>query len=180
MRKLSCIIQAGPKHDQMLPYERGRGNGDRDLGTGNMTTRLRLEVWRRQHLEKAKKWFSPETPERAQMGRFNFSPIKIISDSWPLQLWEITFLLLQVTKLMIICHSNHRKMNSGIITRELVTCKHTHIHIWFSHHQVNKFISVLALDIWVGPCKEETGRPCFANAARGMLAVVWGHGRHLA
>ena len=37
MRKLSCIIQEGPKHDQMLPYKRGRGNGDRDPGTGNMT-----------------------------------------------------------------------------------------------------------------------------------------------
>ena len=142
--------------------------------------RLRLGVWRCQHLEKARKWFSPEPPERAQTRRFNFSPIKIISDFWPLQLWENTFLLLQVSELMLICHSNHRKMNSGIITRELVTCKHTHIHTWFSHHQVNKFISVLVLDIWVGPCKEETGRLCFANAAGGMLAVVWGHGRHLA
>lgn len=125
MRKLSCIIQVSAKHNQMLPYERARGKCNTDPGTGDVTTRPGLEARRQQCLEMAKKWFSPDPPERAQPGRLHFSPIKIISDSWPLQLWENTFLLPQVTKFMLICHSNHRKN------------KYRHNYTWISHMQTH-------------------------------------------
>ena len=54
MRKLPCIIQVGPKHSQMLPYERGRGKRNTDPGTGNVVARLGLEARCQQHLEMAK------------------------------------------------------------------------------------------------------------------------------
>ena len=107
-----------------------------DPGTGNVTTRPGLEARLQQRLEMAKKWFSPEPQERAQPGRLHFSPIKIISDSWPLQLWENTFLLPQVTKFMLICHSNHRKNKyrhnyTWISHMQTHTHTHTHPHTWF-------------------------------------------------
>ena len=61
MGKLSCIIQVGPKYNQMLPYGGGRGTFDKQQGTGNVTTRPRLRACSHQNLEKAKKRFSPRT-----------------------------------------------------------------------------------------------------------------------
>ena len=177
MRKLPCIIQVGPKHSQMLPYERGRGKRNTDPGTGNVVARLGLEARCQQHLEMAKEWFSPEPPKRAQPGRFNFSPIKIISDSWPLQLWENTFLLLQVTKFMLIRHSNHRKNEYRHNTHELVTCKHTHdfnIIRWTNSSLCLCWTSELV------PAERKQTDPALQMLPRGMLAVIWGHGRDLA
>lgn len=38
-----------------------------------------------------------------------FGPVKLITDFWPPDLWEHTFLLFEATKFMAICHSSHRK-----------------------------------------------------------------------
>lgn len=68
MGKLSCIIQVGPKYNQMLPYEGGRGTFDKQQGTGNVTTRLRLKACSHPNLEKAKKRFSPRTSRECGPG----------------------------------------------------------------------------------------------------------------